>query len=93
MAFERIQASGPELTKRSQPGIDLLKRLCLQPVDPALCIDLGFDETGLAQDAEVLGHRRLGHTELALDLSHRLLRRHQQAQDRAAIWLGDDFKD
>ena len=54
MAFERIQASGPELTERSQPGIDLLKRLRLQPVDPALCIHLGFDKPGLTQDPEVL---------------------------------------
>ena len=54
MAFESIQASGPELTERSQPGIHLLQRLGFQPVDPALRIDLGFDETGLAQDAEVL---------------------------------------
>ena len=53
MAFERIQASGPELPERSQPGIHLLQRRRCQPIDPALCIDLGFDEAGLAQDAEV----------------------------------------
>jgi hypothetical protein len=35
----------------------------------------------------VLGHGRLRHTKLTLDLSNRLLRRDQQAQYRAAVWL------
>ena len=52
----------------------------------------GFDETGLAQHAQVLGHGRLRHAELMLDLSHRLLGRHQQAQYRAAARLRNDFE-
>jgi hypothetical protein len=54
VAFERIYVSGPEPAERRQPGIQLLKRLKLQPVETALCVDRNFHETGLAQDPQVL---------------------------------------
>ena len=53
MAFESIQVSGPELTERSQPGIELLKRFRFQPVETALRVHRGFYETGLSQHAQV----------------------------------------
>ncbi|HXX19938.1 MAG TPA: hypothetical protein VEJ46_11090 [Candidatus Acidoferrum sp.] len=46
--------SGPELAELSQPGIDLLKPLRFQPVETALCVHHGFDETGLAQHSQML---------------------------------------
>ena len=46
--------SGPEPAELSQPGVDLLKRFRLQPVETALCVHRGFYETGLAQHAQVL---------------------------------------
>ena len=73
VAFEGIQVSGPEAAELSQPGIDLLKWFRFQPVETALRVHRGFHETGVAQHAQVLGHGRLRHTKLALDLSHRLL--------------------
>jgi hypothetical protein len=85
--------SGPEPAELSQPGVDLLKRFRFQPVETALCIHSGFDETGLAQHSQVLRYGRLRHTKLTLDLSDRLLGRDQQAQYRAAVWLGNDFED
>ena len=54
MAFESIYVSGPEPTERSKPGIHLLKRFCLQPVETALCVHSGLHEPGLAQDPQVL---------------------------------------
>jgi hypothetical protein len=54
VAFERIYASGPESTERSQPGIQLLKGFRSQSIEPALCVHRGFDETGLAQHSQVL---------------------------------------
>jgi hypothetical protein len=69
VAFESIYVSGPEPAERSQPGIHLLKRLRLQPVQAALCVDRGFHETGLSQHSQVLGHGRLRHTKLTLDLA------------------------
>ena len=73
MPFECIYVSGPEPTERSEPGIHFLKRFWLQPVETALRVHCGFHETGLAQHSQVLGHSRLRHAELVLDLSHRLL--------------------
>jgi hypothetical protein len=52
--FEGIHVRRPEPAKLSQPGIYLLKRFWLQPVETALSVHPGFHETGLAQHAEVL---------------------------------------
>jgi hypothetical protein len=93
VAFERVQVTGPEPAKLSQPVIQLLKGFRSQPVEPALRVYRGFYKTGLAQHSQVLGYHGLRHTKLTLDLSHRLLRRDQEAQDRAAIGLGNDFED
>jgi len=46
--------SGPELTERSQPGIDLLKGFRFESVETALCVHRAFHETGLSQHAQVL---------------------------------------
>ncbi len=73
MPFERIHVSRPEPPEWREPGVHLLKRFGFQPVEAALCVDGGFHESSLAQDAEVLGHCRLRHLEVALDLSNRLL--------------------
>jgi hypothetical protein len=73
VAFESVDVSGPELTERSQPGIELLKGFRFQPVETALCFHRGLYETGLSQHSQVLGHGRLRHTKLSLDLSNRLL--------------------
>jgi hypothetical protein len=73
VAFESIYVSIPEPAELSQPGIHLLKWFRSQPVETALRVHRGFHETGLAQHAQVLGHGRLRHMKLTLDLSHRLL--------------------
>jgi len=54
MAFESVYVSGPEPAELSQPGIHLLKSFWLQPVETALRVNPGFDETGLAQHSQVL---------------------------------------
>ena len=84
--------SGPEPAERRQPGFHLLKGFRFQSVETALCVHRGFHKTGLAQHAQVLGHGRLRHAKLTLDLSHRLLGRDQQAQYRAAVRLRYDFE-
>ncbi len=92
MAFESIDVSGPEAAELSQPGIQFLKWFRFQAVETALCVHRGFHETGVAQHSQVLGHGRLRHTKLTLDLSHRLLGRDQKAQYRAAVRLGNNFE-
>jgi hypothetical protein len=54
VALKSIEVSGPEPTKRSQPGIDLLKGLGLEAVETALCIHCGLHETGISQYSQVL---------------------------------------
>src|SRR5580765_357584 len=92
MAFERIHMSGPEAAEGGQPGIHRLKGFRFQPVEAALRVHRGLHETRLAQHSKMLRHGRLRHAKLTLDLSNRLLRRDQQAQYRAAVWLRNDFK-
>ncbi|HKD01288.1 MAG TPA: hypothetical protein VKB77_02625 [Terriglobales bacterium] len=65
--------TGPKPPELIQPGIQLPERLGFQPVETALRVYRGFYETGLAQYSQMLGHGRLRHSQLALDLSHRLL--------------------
>jgi hypothetical protein len=73
VAFESIQVSGPETAELSQPHVHLLKWFSFQPVETALGVHRGLNETGLAQHSQVLGHSRLRHTKLPLYLSHRVL--------------------
>jgi hypothetical protein len=87
MALKSIHMLGPEPAELRQPNIHFLKRLRIQAVHAALCVHRGFHETGLAQHAQVLRNGGLRHTKPALNLSHRLLGRDQQAQDRAAVRL------
>ena len=92
VAFESIHVSGPEPPEGSQPRLQLLKWFRSQPVETPLCVHRGFHETRIAQHAQVLGHGRLRHAKLTLDLSYRLLGRDQQTQDRTAIRFGNDFE-
>ncbi len=92
VAFERIYVSIPEAAELGQPGIDLLKSFRFQTVEAALCVHRGFHETGVAQHAQMLGHGRLRHTKLTLNLSHRLLRRDQEAQDGPPVRLRNNFE-
>src|ERR1700733_4226944 len=84
--------SRPEAAELRQPCVQLLKWSGLQPVETTLRIHCRFDETCIAQHSQVLGHGRLRHTKLTLDLPHRLFRRDQEAQYRAAVRLRNDLK-
>ena len=90
VAFESIDVSGPEPTERSQPGIHLLKWFRFQPVETALGVHRGFDETGLSQHTQVFGNGGLRQSQLLFDITDGSLRGREQAQDGAAARLGDD---
>ena len=92
VAFESIHVGVPEAAELGQPGVHLLEALGLKAVEAALRVDGGFDEAGLAQDAEVFGNGGLGHAEAALDVADRVFGGGEQAEDGAAIGLGDDFE-
>jgi|ERR1700722_9751738 len=92
VTFESIDVSGPEAAELGQPGVHLLKWFRFQTIETALCVHGGLNETGVAEHSQVLGDGRLRHMKLTLDLSHRLLGRGQEAQDRPAVRLGNDFE-
>ena len=92
VAFERIHVLGPESAERGEPIIQFPQRLWAQAIETALRIDRGLDEARLAQHAEVLGNGWLRHAQLALDVSHGLLRREEQAEDGATVGLRNDFE-
>ena len=90
LAFERIDVGRPEAPERRQPGVDLHERLGPEPIDAPLGFDARLHEAGLAQHAEVLGHRSLRHPQPALDLADGALRRRQQTEDGPAVRLRED---
>src|SRR5262252_6700065 len=71
MALERVHVRAPEPAERNQPGGNLLQRLRFQPVEAALRVHAGLHETGVAQYAQVLRHRRLRPTKLTMKRSLR----------------------
>src|SRR5579863_2819615 len=93
MALECIEVRRPEAAEGLDPGVQLPKRLRPQAIQPALRVHGRLHETGLSQHPQVLRDSRLRHAELALDLAHRTMRREQQVQNGAAVWLGNDFED
>src|SRR5262249_30339855 len=92
MAFECVEMRRPEVAGGGEPGVHLTQRVWLQAIEPALGVDRGLHETGVAQHAEVLGYGRLRHPELPLDLPHRLLGRGEERQDGAPVRFGDDVE-
>ena len=55
-------------------------------------IDARLDQTGIAQDPEVLGDRGLAQLELANELADRALSGAQQIEDPAAVRLREDVE-
>jgi len=82
----------PELPKGQQPGIQLLQRFGSQPVQPALGIHRGLDETGFPEHPKVLGDRRLGQAEFFPQLPDGPLRGRQQVQDGPPVRFCNDRK-
>ena len=92
VTLKGIHVIGPELAELVEPLVHLLKRFRLQPVEAALGVHGGFNETGVAKHAEVLRNGGLRHLEPALDLADGLLGRDEEAQNGAAVGFGDDLE-
>jgi hypothetical protein len=54
VALESIHVRGPEPTEWTQPVVQLLKGFGSQPIETALRVHCGFDETGIPQHSQVL---------------------------------------
>ena len=61
VALESIDVGRPEAAELSQPGVDFLQRFGLQPVEAALGIHRGLNETCIPEHAQMLRHGRLRH--------------------------------
>ena len=92
MTLEGIDVRGPEAAELRQPRIELLEGFRFEAVETALRVNGGFNKTGVAEDAEMLGDGGLGHAQAALDVSDGLLGGAEEAEDGAAVGLGNDFE-
>jgi len=90
VAFERVDVGRPELPERGEPGIHFHEGFGPEAIDAALRVDPRLHEACLPQHAEVFGHRRLGHPELALELPDGPLRRGQKLEHGAPARFRDD---
>jgi len=92
MLFQSVDVRRPEATELSEPSVEFLKRSRLQAIEAALCVDSRFDEPGVAKDAQMLGDGWLRHAEIAFNLANGLAGGDQEAENGAAIGLGDDLE-
>ena len=92
MLFEQVQARRPQLPVRRQPRVEVLKRGRPQPIDAPLRVRADFDEARVAEDAQVLGNRRLADGQVVDQLADRQIRESEQIQDAATVGLGEDFE-
>src|SRR3954463_8836941 len=64
VGLEAVEAATPHLPVRLEPGVQLDQRFWPQAIEPTLPVDAHLDQTGVAQDPQMLGHQRLAAAEL-----------------------------
>lgn len=69
MTLERIQVVIPQSTKRREPSVELLQRLCPDAINAPLRVDSGFDKPGVAQHAQVLRDGGLRESKTSLQIA------------------------
>ena len=92
MLFEQVETRCPELPVGRQPRVEVLKRRRPQPIDAPLRVRADFDEPRVAEDAQVLGDRRLADGQVVDKLANRQIRASEQIQNAAPVGLGEDFE-
>ena len=92
MVFESVEVRRPELTIRSQPFVELHKRLGPDPVQPPLPLRPRLDEPGLLEHAQVLRDGRLAEAKPIHEVADRTLAVAEQFEDRQPPWLGQDLE-
>jgi hypothetical protein len=92
MAFEVIEAAGPQPPVRFQPVVDLPQGLTAGPIETPLGVDSRVDKTSLPQDAQMFGYRGLTQSEPVNQLSHRALVVPEEVDDAPAVGFGEHLK-
>ena len=90
--FEQVEARRPQLAVGRQPRVEGLERCGTQPVDAPLRVGADVDEAGVAQDAQMLGHRRLADGEVVDEVADGQIGAPEQIQDAAPVGLGEDLE-
>ena len=67
LGLQRIESLVPELAEPAQPRVNLAQRPAFDGVEPASPLNADEHEPVLTQNAQMLGHSRLRHCELAPD--------------------------
>ena len=89
MTLEIVEALSPHLSIRLEPVVKLDERLETEAVKPSLSVRSHDDESGIAQDAQVLGDSRLAEPQPSYEVSHWQLFPEQQIKDPASARLCD----
>jgi hypothetical protein len=81
VVFEAVEVRRPELAVRGEPVVQLRERFRANAVKAPLRFGARFDESGLLEDAEVLGDRRLTDAEAVDEVTDRPFAVAEQIQD------------
>lgn len=92
MAFERVNAFGPEASERDEPGVEFLKRLGLDAVEAPLRVHGRFDESCVAEHAQMLGDCGLRETQRLLEFTDGVFGVDEQSENGAPRGFGEDVE-
>jgi hypothetical protein len=92
MSLEVIEARCPHRAVGREPSVHCPKRLRSHAVEPPLSVAADVDHPGLAEDPQMLGHRRLTQSQLADELADGPLLSAQEIEDLPAVGFSQDLK-
>jgi hypothetical protein len=89
VACESVEAAAPQRAIGLQPDVHVEQRLGTELVPPALGLGTNTNETGVAQDPEVLGDAGLAEAEQVDELTHEPGPFPQEVEDPAPLGLDE----
>jgi hypothetical protein len=90
--FETIQVGRPQSAVGREPLVELGEWLGSDPVQAALRIGPGLDQSCVLEDLQVLGHGRLTEAEVRHELSHGSFAVAEQVEDGLPVGLAEDLE-
>jgi hypothetical protein len=89
---QAVEVALPKAAIAIEPGLELLERRGSQRIDSALRVDADIDETGVAQNTQMLGYLRLAKAEAIDEVANGPWSVEQQLNDVETIGLGQRSK-
>jgi hypothetical protein len=90
--LQSIEMGGPEGAVRSQPVVERPEGLGAYPVQAALAVRAGLNETGFFEHPKVLRDGRLTELQVTDEVSDRTLSVPKKIEDRPPTGLTQDIK-